>query len=88
LLNSLVGFIKCQLACPANQHVRGEIIAMEGFNGQETAIQLENSDFNQLPAELKEKFTQFGFPELHPVILRNINALLMSEPEIPVTRDS
>jgi len=88
LLNSLVGCIKCQLACPANQRVKGEIIAMEGFTWQETDTLLSNSDFNQLPAELQEKFTQFGFPELHPIILRNIKALLMSEPEIPVKRDS
>lgn len=74
--NAVVGCMKCQSVCPCNAADYENVPLLETFTVSETETMLNETDFERLPEELKEKFAQFGFPEIHPLLLRNIKALL------------
>ena len=75
--NSLVGCIRCQELCPANDPVKDDIQVLQEFNETETEILLCTDTFEQLPESLQARFDEFGFPELHGFLLRNLRALLL-----------
>jgi epoxyqueuosine reductase len=77
-INSLVGCIHCQDICPANSTVKDDLVSLQGFDEAETEILLATDKFELLPESLKTRFDQFGFPELHHIILRNLKALFHS----------
>ncbi len=73
--NCWLGCIKCQDICPANSQFVNDTESLPGFDETETEILLNTNEFNELPDSLKVRFEQFGFPELHGHILRNLHAL-------------
>jgi len=75
--HAMVGCIKCQSVCPQNASVFKEIPLLETFTVSETETLLAATEFETLPQDLKDKFVQFGFPELHHILLRNIKAVCM-----------
>jgi epoxyqueuosine reductase len=76
--NALVGCIRCQDICPANREVSDRAVTLPGFDEAETEILLKTDDFNLLPETLQARFDQFGFPELHGFILRNLRTIIYS----------
>jgi epoxyqueuosine reductase len=75
--HAIVGCIKCQSVCPQNANAYKEIPLLETFTVAETDTLLSATEFELLPEDLKARFTQFGFPELHRILLRNIKAVCM-----------
>jgi len=73
--HAVIGCIKCQSVCPHNIEAYKQVPILETFTVAETETLLSTEDFEQLPDEVKLKFEQFGFPEYHHVLLRNIRAL-------------
>ncbi len=73
--HAVVGCIKCQAVCPCNAVAYEDIPLLETFTVAETEILLNATEFELLPDELKLKFEQFGFPEYHYLLLRNIKAI-------------
>jgi epoxyqueuosine reductase len=73
--DSLVGCLRCQLACPENSDVRGEMARGPRFDEAETAALLA-SDKVDLPPELEKRLTELGLLDFLDVIPRNLSVLL------------
>lgn len=73
--HALIGCVKCQSLCPLNADYYKDIPLLETFTTDETLTLFNASEFEALPEALQQKFAQFGFPEYHHVLLRNIKAV-------------
>lgn len=76
--NSLFGCIKCQEICPMNAKVSKKIEVLEAFTESETKEILSGEEFNNYSEILKTKLNNFGFPELHSFLSRNLKALIQA----------
>lgn len=77
--NCLVGCLHCQRVCPENRTVWSWVEEGAEFSREETAMFLEGTPFDQIPADTADKLELLdldGFIELFP---RNLGALLYQE---------
>jgi epoxyqueuosine reductase len=74
--NCLMGCLHCQRACPENKKVRDWVVGDEVFSEEETALVLEGTAAENLPAKTKEKLERLDLIDLIDVLPRNLSALL------------
>jgi epoxyqueuosine reductase len=72
----LVGCMICQKVCPANKDFVGWIEGGSNFDEEETALLLEGTPEDSLPAKTLDKLERLGMMEYLNVIGRNLKALL------------
>ena len=74
--NSLVGCMKCQLACPVNKRFIKWVEEGETFNEAETALILNGVPLDRIPPETAHKLNRIYMMESLDVLPRNLRALL------------
>jgi epoxyqueuosine reductase len=74
--NSLVGCMKCQLACPQNKKFKDWIEDQSRFDELETELLLKGVSKNTLPAETVEKLEKTGLIDYLEMLPRNLGVLL------------
>lgn len=74
--NSIVGCMKCQLACPKNRDFTGRAENEATFTSEETTMILERLPLDQLPVSLKQKLESFDMIEYYDVLHRNLSVLI------------
>ncbi len=77
--NALIGCMKCQSKCPANQKAFKNINQLEDISGEETKLILEGKPEEELLDSLCKKLKMFypsNAKEFFPVIQRNLSVLL------------
>lgn len=72
----LVGCMICQKVCPANKDLAGWIEEGSDFGEEETALLLEGTPEDSLPARTLDKLERLGMMEYLHVLGRNLKALL------------
>jgi epoxyqueuosine reductase len=74
--NCLVGCMICQQVCPENKKYIGWIEDGPEFSEEETALILRGIAFDELPAEIVDKWKWLGLSEDFDIFPRNLRALL------------
>jgi len=74
--NSLVGCMRCQLACPVNKRFIKWVEEGESFNEAETELILNGVPLDRLPPETAHKLNRCYMVEYLDVLPRNLRALL------------
>jgi epoxyqueuosine reductase len=74
--NCLVGCMHCQLVCPENKDVWRWVEETPAFSEEETALLLQGTALEQLPAETAEKLRQSEMAGFLEVLPRNLGTLL------------
>jgi len=74
--NSLIGCMKCQLACPVNKSSARWVEEGEDFNEAETDLILSGVPFDRIPPETAHKLKRCFMQEYLDVLPRNLRALL------------
>ena len=74
--NSLIGCMKCQLACPVNKSFTEWVEEGEDFNEAETELILSGVPFDRIPPETAHKIRRCYMQEYLDVLPRNLRALL------------
>ena len=75
--NCLIGCLECQRICPMNKDVLGLWGETIRFTAEETAILMDYTPQQMLPAALQQKLAQADLMELLEVLPRNLQALLL-----------
>jgi epoxyqueuosine reductase len=71
----IVGCMRCQAACPKNAALLNNLSEPIDFDDGETALLLENREYDSLPQALQEKLVSVGLKVYYPVLPRNLKAL-------------
>jgi len=66
----------CQQVCPENKKFLGWIEEGPEFSEEETGLILQGIPFDELPAEIVDKWKWLGLSEDFDVFPRNLRALL------------
>lgn len=74
--NSLVGCLRCQMACPQNRSVKERVEEGGAFSDEEVELILQNRQPGQLPPALLTKLADLDLLEYQMVLGRNLSALL------------
>lgn len=74
--DSIVGCMKCQVACPHNGELIDLIDERIHFNEDETNMIVEGKDFDGLPEETKDKISYAGLEVYYKVLPRNLMLLV------------
>jgi epoxyqueuosine reductase len=74
--NCLIGCLHCQRVCPENREVWSWVEEGAGFSEEETALLLEGTAFDRLPAATAEKLERLDLEAFVDLLPRNLNALL------------
>ncbi|MGD2065373.1 MAG: 4Fe-4S double cluster binding domain-containing protein [Dehalococcoidia bacterium] len=74
--NSLIGCMKCQLACPVNKSFAKWVEEGEDVNEAETDLILSGVPFDRIPPETARKLKRCYMQEYLDVLPRNLRALL------------
>jgi len=72
----LVGCLRCQDICPANNRVSKQCVEGPIFSEGETEMMMKSSRPEDLQADLRKKLEDSGLSSLYPVLPRNISLLL------------
>jgi epoxyqueuosine reductase len=74
--NCLVGCLRCQRICPENKRFLDRVEEGAEFSSEETALLMEGTALDQLPAAMVEKLRQWDLIDLLDILPRNLRALL------------
>jgi epoxyqueuosine reductase len=74
--NCLMGCLHCQRVCPENSAVWPWVEEGAEFSGEETALLLGGTPFDQLPGATAEKLERLDLEAFVDILPRNLNALL------------
>jgi epoxyqueuosine reductase len=74
--DSIVGCMKCQIACPQNNKLLDIVDERLTFDEKETEMILDGSNFSSLPVETQNKISYAGMESYYNVLPRNIRLLL------------
>ncbi|MCX7709995.1 MAG: FeS-binding protein [Clostridia bacterium] len=77
--NSIVGCMKCQIACPQNKEHTKNVIELEEFNDEETAALIEKRAVEDLPSSMVSKLERLNLHIHYHYLSRNLKALLEKE---------
>jgi epoxyqueuosine reductase len=80
--NCLIGCMHCQQFCPENESVLTWIEEISEFSEDETALLMDYTQINRLPAELMAKLQSLGLSDIQ-AFPRNL-AILLNHQTIPV----
>ncbi|UCC40635.1 MAG: 4Fe-4S binding protein [Candidatus Aminicenantes bacterium] len=72
----LVGCLRCQVICPENKAVRDWTENRGTFSKAETALLLDSSEKEKLPARTQKKLEELYMMEYSKILSRNMKALL------------
>jgi epoxyqueuosine reductase len=78
--HALIGCMRCQLACPENISVAGNVRVQDSFAEEETVAILRRTPFDRLPVETQAKVKRVYLAGDYVVICRNL-ALLLNRDE-------
>jgi epoxyqueuosine reductase len=70
--NCLVGCMRCQRVCPQNKQFLHWVEEREEFSQEETALLLEGTPSERLPAEAKRKLEHLDLLEDADILPRNL----------------
>lgn len=74
--NSLIGCMRCQLACPVNKRFAKRVEAGESFNESETGLILNGVTIDRMPPETAHKLTRSNMSDYLDVLPRNLRVLM------------
>ncbi|MGB5926194.1 MAG: 4Fe-4S double cluster binding domain-containing protein [Dehalococcoidia bacterium] len=74
--NSLIGCMKCQIACPVNKQFAKWVEEGETFNEAETELILNGVPLDHIPSETAHKLNHCYMAEYLDVLPRNLRALM------------